>query len=340
MGKQIGYAIGGLIILLTLIGLFLPSTGRVERSIDIEAPAATVYALLTDFDLINEWSPWLDADPNARIEVSGPQQGIGATLEWEGVIIGSGRQTIVEATPYSRVVSELQLDDDELAYGTIELLANDRGTVVTWQFTNEFGFNLPGRYFGLLLDRIVGDAYDTGLDKLKALAESLPPADFSTVDIERLNVESQSIVFLTATSAPEATAIAEALGDAYFELLNFIDSYGLTAAGSPMSIGASLHGGELRFRPAIPVTGRGDDLPTVDGEIRIGISHGGPVLRASHRGSYRNLAATHDKVAAYLAVHRLRRSGESWEAYVSDPTRVREDELLTYVYYPIDVPAD
>ena len=44
---------------------------------------------------------------------------------------------------------------------------------------------------------------------------------------------------------------------------------------------------------------------------------------------------THRKVAAYLAAHGIERNGDSWESYVSDPAKVAENELLTYVYYPI-----
>jgi effector-binding domain-containing protein len=52
-------------------------------------------------------------------------------------------------------------------------------------------------------------------------------------------------------------------------------------------------------------------------------------------GSYRRLTATHRKISAYLAALGIERNGAAWESYVSDPRKVREDELLTYVYYPI-----
>ena len=47
------------------------------------------------------------------------------------------------------------------------------------------------------------------------------------------------------------------------------------------------------------------------------------------------LGATHRKIAAYLAALGIERAGDAWESYVSDPTKVPESELLTYVYYPI-----
>jgi effector-binding domain-containing protein len=52
-------------------------------------------------------------------------------------------------------------------------------------------------------------------------------------------------------------------------------------------------------------------------------------------GPYRDLATTHRKIAAYLAATGIERAGAAWESYVSDPTRVAESDLLTYIYYPI-----
>ena len=31
----------------------------------------------------------------------------------------------------------------------------------------------------------------------------------------------------------------------------------------------------------------------------------------------------------------IKRAGAAWESYVSDPTKVPEAELVTYIYYPI-----
>jgi len=54
-----------------------------------------------------------------------------------------------------------------------------------------------------------------------------------------------------------------------------------------------------------------------------------------HIGSYRELATTHRKISAYLAATGIERNGPAWESYVSDPGKVPEAELLTYVYYPV-----
>lgn len=225
--KHIAITTAVIVAVLVATGVFLPSTARVVRQIDIEAPAATVFALVNDFDQINQWSPWTDKDPNARYQVSGPPRGVGAMLVWDGPVVGSGSQVIVESEPFARVVSSLDLGGQGKATALIELVGTDSGTRVTWSFENDFGMNIPGRYYGLLLDGVVGADYEKGLLNLKQLAETLPGADFSDIEIEHRVVEAVDIALLPTSSPPGSSAISEALGDAYFELLNFIDRYDL-----------------------------------------------------------------------------------------------------------------
>ncbi len=125
------------------------------------------------------------------------------------------------------------------------------------------------------------------------------------------------------------------MGKAYFEILSFIDTYGLSEAGAPLSIVRGFAGSQLRFDAAIPVRGVNGTTPHDGTAVRLGSTYAGPAIRVRHVGSYRQLGTTHRKIAAYLAALGLDRNGDAWETYVSDPTRVPEADLLTDVYYPV-----
>ena len=331
------YSIGGIILALAVVGLFLPSRAIVERGTMIDANRATVFALLNDFHQVEKWSPWFDDDPNARIEFFGPRRGVGATLVWDGGIIGQGSQIITESVPYSRVVTVVDLIDQGRADVVFVVLGTAAGTEVIWSFSMDFGFNLVGRYFGLIMVGAVGDDYEAGLASLKSMAEGLPAADFSEVEIEHLVVEATDIAYLPTSSAPQATAMSEAMGRAYFDILGFIAENNLAEAGAPISIVREFSGSEIRFDAAIPIRGMGDRELQRDMSVKLGKTYEGPVIRVKHVGSYRLLGQTHDKIAAYLAALGIERNGDAWESYVSDPTRTHEAQLLTYVYYPIVV---
>ncbi|HSD68224.1 MAG TPA: SRPBCC family protein [Woeseiaceae bacterium] len=335
LARKVLIGVGGILLLVLAVGIFLPSRAHVEREILIDAPAATIFALVNDFRQVAKWSPWQESDPNARFEIGGARRGVGATLEWDGDIVGQGSQHITESVPYEKVVSELELGGQGSATVTFALRPSDSGTTVLWSFDAGFGMNLLGRYAGLMLDNIIGEDYESGLRNLKSMAERLPRADFSATEIETIVVEAQDIAYLSTNSIPLAAAISESMGDAYFRVLNFIDRNGLTEAGPAISISRGYHGQDLAFDAAIPVHGITDETPRNSQGVLLGKTYAGPAIRVRHVGSYLSLGQTHDKIAAYLAAYGIARNGDAWESYVSDPTRTAEAELITYVYYPI-----
>ena len=60
-----------------------------------------------------------------------------------------------------------------MATAYYDLQAEEGGTRVTWGFDTDFGHDLVGRYFGLVLGPLIGADYEKGLANLKALAEGI-----------------------------------------------------------------------------------------------------------------------------------------------------------------------
>ena len=254
---------------------------------------------------------------------------------WSGPVIGRGVEAITESEAFSRIVTRIDDGNGRIASHRI-LLSNDDGrTGVVWVYEREYGLNLVGRYFALIEDGIAGPRIERDLERLADYAESLPRADFSDLDVERLVVEAVDIAYLATRSRPDAAAISAAMGESFFDILDFIDRHGLTADGAPMSITRAFSGGDLLFDAAIPVRGVAASTPRDAERVRIGKTYEGAVIRVRHVGGYGGLGRTHDKIAAYLAARGLERNGDAWESYVSDPARTDESGLLTYIYYPI-----
>jgi effector-binding domain-containing protein len=333
--RKLAFGLGGPCFLFFAVGVFLPSQAVVEREMLIDAHRATVFALLNDFHQINKWSHWLSGDPNIRLEISGPARGAGASISWSGNIIGRGSQTITASEDLQEVLIQRTLDDLGVIDTSFHLTESDHGTRVIWRYKNDFGLNIFGRYYALLVDGIVGPKYEASLASLKTMAESLPHSDFSDLDVEQILVAPTDIAFKATSSEPLAAAISDELGKAYFDVLSFIDEHGLQEAGAPISISRAFTGSELRFDAGIPVRGVVRDTPDSQDAVQLGRTYGGPVIRAKHSGSYLQLGQTHNKIAAYLAALGIERNGDAWESYVSDPTRTNESDLVTYIFYPI-----
>lgn len=320
---------------ITATAVFLPATRTVEREIVIDAPQATVFALINNPAQYTAWSPLTEIDPYVDMTTSGAARGVGAIFSWKGGTAGTGSRTIIESEPYAKVVSRLDIPGARRASSSIAIRQSGNRTAVRWIEFRDFGKNLAWRYQGLTLERMLGQELEQGLENLKDYAENLPAADFAELTIEEKEIAPQDIAFLSVSSAPTASAIAATLSQSYFRILSFINSAGLQIAGAPLSISRDYEGAELRFDVAIPVAG---DFSTIafDGTgVTVGQTYGGPVLQAVHVGSYSRLAATHAKIAAYIAANGIERNGDSWEAYVSDPTQTPEAQLRTLVYYPV-----
>lgn len=166
--------LGILFGLFILGGLVLPGEIRVERSIEIDAPPEQVFPLVNDMEAFNRWSPWVDLDAATKYELTGPDSGVGARMSWssENPEVGSGSQEIIRSLPPEQIVLRLDFGPQGSAEASFDLRALETGTEVTWSFGYEIGYDLIGRYMGLLMEGLVGKKYEKGLERLKRLVET------------------------------------------------------------------------------------------------------------------------------------------------------------------------
>ena len=181
--------VGVLVVILLVAGLLLPAKSSFIVTTEIDAPRATVFALVNSVRRRELWSPVSATDPNARVTYSGPPRGPGATVAWEGAIIGSGTETIKESIPYERVASLINPGEPGEAHSWFMLTGETGRPTVQRGFEHPYGLNIVGRYFGLFVTGIIRRDYQNGLDNLKQVAESLPADDFSDLVIESMRVE-------------------------------------------------------------------------------------------------------------------------------------------------------
>lgn len=177
--KRILAAIVVIVVLLVVVAYLLPRHATVSRSIDIDAPPAVIYPLVADLRRVNEWSPWLEIDPDVEITFTGPADGVGQTMNWtsDDPNVGSGSQSITMLEPDSRVETAVDFGDQGSATASFDLEPDGETTEVTWGFSSDLGFNPVARYFGLMFDGWIGADYEKGLAKLKTVAEAETPPE-------------------------------------------------------------------------------------------------------------------------------------------------------------------
>ena len=154
----------GLAVLATATYL-LPANKRVARIAQIKAAPAEVYKLLASNKGFQTFNPYKDQDPNLKITLSGPDQGVGSSFAFEGKD-GKGTQTITQLEENRRVTMVIDLGAMGQPEQTFELKPTQNGTEVTWGVTASFGMNPIGRIFGLFMERFQGPTIERGLKNL------------------------------------------------------------------------------------------------------------------------------------------------------------------------------
>ncbi len=182
--KWIAIGIIGLLVVLVIVAFILPRHAVVSRSVDIAAPAASIYPLIGDLRRFNEWSPWFMRDPAATYTFTGPTDGVGQTMNWvsEKDDVGSGSMRIERLEQDKSVDMAIAFVGEGDALATLTLTPKGEATTVVWGFDTDLGFNPVARYFGMMMDGMVGPDYEAGLAKLKKVVETPPPPPRARAD--------------------------------------------------------------------------------------------------------------------------------------------------------------
>lgn len=168
------YIIVAIVLVVLVLASLRPDTMRIERVIEIQAPADRIFPWLVDFRKWTSWSPWENLDPNLQRTYGGAESGVGATYAWVGDRrVGEGRMEILEATPSSRVKIALQFIKPFAANNVVELTLAPAasGTQLSWVMTGASPF--MSKLFGLFMnmDAMIGKDFEKGLSAIKRVAE-------------------------------------------------------------------------------------------------------------------------------------------------------------------------
>ena len=161
-------------VLILSVSLFLPSSYRVERSLEMRAKPDAIFAQVSGLKNWTNWTAWTVAKhPDMEVSFSGPESGVGATYTWDGKSTGHGVLKLTRAEPDKGIGYDLAFDHGKyVSKGAIEYSPVGDGVRVTWSNEGELGWNPISRIFGLLMDRMMGPDFEEGLRNLKQRLEA------------------------------------------------------------------------------------------------------------------------------------------------------------------------
>ncbi|MDH3222219.1 MAG: SRPBCC family protein [Gemmatimonadota bacterium] len=160
-------ALTGLLVLFIAVGIALPRSVEVTRSIDVPATPDEVFPYLDDLEAWTEWTLWGDVE--SHIEAS--SRGTGATRVWDDPNIGSGRLTLTGVEPTTSVAYRAEVKGGLTFVGTLALRPRGSGVTVIWTESASWGLNPLMGWTGLTLEGAQGRQLEQSLARLAALFE-------------------------------------------------------------------------------------------------------------------------------------------------------------------------
>lgn len=298
---------------------------KIERSIDINAPAARVRSAIQDYGQWSVWSPWLCMEPSATVICSGTAATTGHAYSWEGDMVGSGRMELVaiDGTTDNMDLTFLKpfKSTAKVAFETVALDADN--TRVTWHMDS----GLPFFLFFMVgtMKAMIGMDYDRGLKMLKEYVET----GVVTSATEIVGVVDVPAITYAGVSADSALPnISESMGQTFPQLMKMTE--GITTADYAGVIYHSMNikTGHCSYTAFAPV-----DETAATGSIVTC-----KALKVVHTGSYQHLGNAWSTANSYLRHKKLKKNKQihPFELYQNDPQNVAASELITEVYLPVN----
>lgn len=157
---------------MVVVGLFLPTSYTVERSIVINATPSQIHEYVGDLKNWDSWEPWKEGDPTIVIMHGEKTKGVGASQSWVGES-GDGALTFTKDSPTEGIAYDLVFDggtyvcQSAMTYDPLE----DGETKVTWTMSGDMGAPVIGGYFAMMMDSMVEEMFSKGLSNLKDSVE-------------------------------------------------------------------------------------------------------------------------------------------------------------------------
>jgi uncharacterized protein YndB with AHSA1/START domain len=178
--------IGGVIISLLVIAVFLPTDLGLSRSITINQSPELVFEHVHNFNHYMKWNPWSAKEATAEFKISDD----GSRYDWIGTEqgIGIGHLEHETNTPYTAIVNHMVFESpmEAEAKDVWQFEKDGDGTRVTWSFQSEMPY--PSNLFRFMaksdLETGLAADFEAGLKSLKAMAESYVSEVDSTMNTE------------------------------------------------------------------------------------------------------------------------------------------------------------
>ena len=168
--KMFLFVLVGLFAVITIIGLFIPSSVKISRGVIINADSSLVYNNLKDVKNWSAWMPWVTTDSGAVVQLSQVTDQPGSFFRWKGVKINSSGTITIKAHEQDQLKLLYELQDMNKAEGGFRIRKTGTGNNVTevlWFMEYKLKWYPWEKFSSLMLENSYGPSMERGLANLK-----------------------------------------------------------------------------------------------------------------------------------------------------------------------------
>jgi hypothetical protein len=162
-----------LLLVLALVGLILPQSYSVNKTIEINANLKVIKPLITDFSQWQKWSPWEKVDPSIHFTLGEPSSGLGAHQSWEGKW-GYG-EMIITSVSQNKVNFNILLNAEHIIRGTFNLSEQNGIVTLICNIKGQTTAPLISGYTAILSEYVLSNTVSLGLNNLQTVAQLSDP---------------------------------------------------------------------------------------------------------------------------------------------------------------------
>jgi effector-binding domain-containing protein len=156
-------------------------------------------------------------------------------------------------------------------------------------------------------------------------------------------VPATRIVACNTSSSTDPNAISAAIRSAFEKIDAFQRANRIQASGPPRVVYSEWSPTEVKFTAQVPIAEMPPSTVLDNADVAIKATPETQALRFEHRGPYRDVRNTYNRIESWLrerggikTAADWARYAPMWEEYLNDPATTPESELITRIYLTLN----
>jgi len=307
----------------------MPKT-HVDTSIYIEKSPSEIFEKISNFHTWVNWSPWLIAEPAAKVKVRED----GKYYEWAGDIVGVGNMSVLSENGPTHLYCDLTFLKPWKSTAKINFYLKEEGTGTRVNWTMDGSLPFFMFFLKKMMEAFVGTDFSRGLNMLKDYMED--GKVHSHLDFIGMQ-DYAGCQFVGIQSECAMDEMAESMRVNFEKLMGyFMGGRQEAMDGHPFSIYHKwdLVKGRVSYTAAVPVKSIPQDVPsgTMQGKVPSTkvhvIRHTGTYSHAGNPWSVQMTMSRAKKFKSNKSIHPM-------EVYLNSPKNTDPKDLITEVWMSV-----